>query len=117
MRSGASSGITEKRTSSREAVRRVKIAQERRENITLISGKGIMRDFVRKETDPKFLRVVETEYKLHDALKLLFDLLEEYGPVWYAKEHHDQALYALNLPMTRQPVSASKSYRDLKQAA
>ena len=76
-----------------------------------------MRNFVRKETDPKLLRLLETEYQLHDALKLLFDLLEEYGPVWYQKRHHDQAQYALNLPMTRKPVSGSKSYKDLKQAA
>jgi hypothetical protein len=76
-----------------------------------------MRDFARKETNPEFLRLVETEYKLHGALKLLFELLEEYGPVWYEKKHHDQAQYALNLPLARKPVSASKSYRDLKQAA
>jgi len=76
-----------------------------------------MRDFVRKETDPKFLRLVETEYKLHAALKLLFELLEKYGPIWYEKKHHDQALYALNLPIKRKPVPASKSYRDFKQAA
>jgi hypothetical protein len=76
-----------------------------------------MRDFRRRETDPKLLRLVETEYKLHDALKLLFELLEEYGPVWYEKKHHDQALSALNLPIKRKPVSASKSYRDFKQAA
>lgn len=76
-----------------------------------------MRDFGRRETNPKLLRLVETEYKLHDALKLLFELLEKYGPVWYEKRHHDQALYALNLPVKRKPVPASKSYRDFKQAA
>lgn len=76
-----------------------------------------MRDFVRKETDRKLLRLLETEYQLHDALKLLFELLEEYGPVWYEKKHHDQAQHALNLPMSRKSVSAAKSYRDFKQAA
>jgi len=76
-----------------------------------------MRDFVQKETNPKLLRLVETEHKLHDALKLLFELLEKYGPVWYEKKHHDQALYALNLSVKRKPVSASKGYRDFKQAA
>lgn len=76
-----------------------------------------MRDFGRRETAPKHLRVVGTEYKLHDALKLLFELLEKYGPVWYEKKHHDQALYALNLTEKRKPVPASKSYRDFKQAA
>lgn len=76
-----------------------------------------MRDFGRRETAPKLLRLVETEYKLHDALKLLFELLEKYGPVWYEKKHHDQALYALNLPVRRKPVPASRNYRDFKQAA
>ena len=76
-----------------------------------------MRNTVRQETDPKFPRVAETEYRLHDALKLLFDLLEKYGPVWYEKKHHDQAEYALNLPMMRKPISAARSYRDFKQAA
>jgi hypothetical protein len=76
-----------------------------------------MRDFGRRETDPKVSRLVETEYRLHDALKSLFELLEKYGPVWYEKKHHDQALYALNLPLTRKPAAASKSYRDFKQAA
>ena len=85
--------------------------------LLLTSEKGIMRDFQRSAPTPKLLRLVETEDKLHDALKLLFDLLEKYGPVWYEKKHHDQALYALNLPIKRKPVSASKSYRDFKQAA
>jgi hypothetical protein len=76
-----------------------------------------MRDLVRKETDPEFRRLVENEYKLYCALELLFELLEKYGPVWYEKKHHDQAERALNLPMTRRPLSASKGYRDLKQAA
>jgi hypothetical protein len=76
-----------------------------------------MRNSVRKETNPKFLRLVDTEYRLHDALKLLFELLEKYGPVWYEKKHHDQAEYALNLPIMRKPISASRSYRDFKQAA
>ena len=86
--------------------------------MVLASGKGVMmRNSVRKETSPKFLRLVDTEYRLHDALKLLFELLETYGPVWYEKKHHDQAEYALSLPMTQKPVSATKSYRDFKQAA
>ena len=77
----------------------------------------MMRNSVRQGTDPKALRLVDTEYRLHDALKLLFDLLEKYGPVWYEKKHHDQAEYALNLPMMRKPISAAKSYREFKQAA
>jgi hypothetical protein len=35
--------------------------------------------------------------RLNDALRLLFDLLEEYSPLWYTKEHHDQADEALQL--------------------
>ena len=34
---------------------------------------------------------------LNDALRLLFDLLEEYSPLWYTKEHHDQADVVLQL--------------------
>ena len=30
-----------------------------------------------------------------DALKMLFDLLEEYAPAWFTEEHHRQALSAL----------------------
>ena len=30
-----------------------------------------------------------------DALKMLFDFLEEYAPAWYTEEHHKQALSAL----------------------
>jgi hypothetical protein len=29
------------------------------------------------------------------VLKELFVLLEEYGPVWYTKEHHDRAIAVL----------------------
>jgi hypothetical protein len=33
--------------------------------------------------------------KLQDALKMLFDLLEAYAPMWYTKEHRDKVLEAL----------------------
>lgn len=33
--------------------------------------------------------------KLADALKTLFELLEEYAPSWYTQEHRDQAKAAL----------------------
>jgi hypothetical protein len=39
----------------------------------------------------------ERQKMLNDALRLLFDLLEEYSPLWYTKEHHDQADEALQL--------------------
>lgn len=33
--------------------------------------------------------------QLLEALKTLFDLLEEYAPAWYTEDHHRQALSAL----------------------
>ena len=33
--------------------------------------------------------------KLREALKMLYDLLEEYAPSWYTEEHHDNAEAAL----------------------
>jgi len=33
--------------------------------------------------------------KVQEALKILYDLLEEYAPEWYTKEHHDKAEAAL----------------------
>ena len=33
--------------------------------------------------------------KLREALKILYDLLEEYAPSWYTEEHHDKAEAAL----------------------
>lgn len=35
------------------------------------------------------------EQKLVSALQMLFDLLEEYAPQWYTKEHHEFASEAL----------------------
>ena len=33
--------------------------------------------------------------QLREALKMLYDLLEAYAPVWYTEEHHDKAEDAL----------------------
>jgi hypothetical protein len=33
--------------------------------------------------------------KLREALKMLYDLLEQYAPSWYIEEHHDKAEAAL----------------------
>ena len=33
--------------------------------------------------------------KLREALKTLYDLLEEHAPSWYTEEHHDKAEAAL----------------------
>ena len=43
--------------------------------------------------DTKYLsaRVLQ----LRDALKMLYDLLEAYAPVWYTEEHHNRTEAAL----------------------
>ena len=33
--------------------------------------------------------------QLREALKMLYDLLEDYAPAWYTQEHHDKAEAAL----------------------
>jgi hypothetical protein len=45
--------------------------------------------------DNDIVRLREEQQQLWDALKVLFDLLEEYAPMWYTEEHHRQALSAL----------------------
>jgi hypothetical protein len=35
--------------------------------------------------------------QLRKALKMLYDLLEDYAPAWYTEEHHDRAEAALRL--------------------
>ena len=43
--------------------------------------------------------------KLPEALKMLYDLLEEYAPAWYTEEHHDKAEAALRF--VKNDVSAN----------
>jgi hypothetical protein len=38
---------------------------------------------------------IEDETRLYGALKSLFDLLENYAPIWYTKHYHDKAKTAL----------------------
>jgi hypothetical protein len=45
----------------------------------------------------EILPLQKRQKMLNDALRLLFDLLEDYAPLWYTKEHHDQAAKALQL--------------------
>ena len=33
--------------------------------------------------------------RLQEALKILYDLLEAYAPMWYTEEHHNKAEAAL----------------------
>lgn len=38
------------------------------------------------------VRLRYEQKQLQSALKLLFELLEEYAPSWYKEEHHDIAI-------------------------
>jgi len=49
----------------------------------------------RRSRKADLLPLRENRKKLNEALKMLFGLLEEYGPLWYTKEHHDQAEAAM----------------------
>ena len=53
------------------------------------------KEAARRSRKAEPLRLQNNRKKLQEALKLLFDLLEEYSPLWYTKEHHDQAKAAL----------------------
>jgi hypothetical protein len=61
----------------------------------------MVRDSARRARDPELQKAIETQNRLHDALKLLFQLLEKYSPAWYEKHYHDQAQSALNLPLAK----------------
>jgi hypothetical protein len=52
-------------------------------------------------------RVGQEQKQILDALKMLFDLLEEYAPSWYTEEHHRQALSALE-PSAERRLQAEK---------
>jgi hypothetical protein len=51
--------------------------------------------FPGQEKDGFLRTAIKNEIRLYAALKSLFDLLENYGPVWYTKHHHDKARTAL----------------------
>jgi hypothetical protein len=75
----------------------------------------VLHEFVRRRSAPKAPRVVgtqvvDTEETLYNALQLLYDLLENFGPVWYQKRHHDQARIALSLSARRKAILASESH-------
>ena len=75
------------------------------------------RNVVRRGPDRESSKVVEMERSLHDALKLLFELLEQYGPVWYEKRHHDIAESALRRQSAVERISATRAYKQSKRAA
>lgn len=56
-------------------------------------------------TDPKAKKAFGAETVLQE----LFVLLEDYGPAWYTKRHHDRAIRALR--QTGMSESALKSGR------
>lgn len=75
------------------------------------------RNVVRRGGDHESSKVVKMERSLHDALKVLFELLEEYGPVWYEKQHHDIAESALRRQRTLERIFATRGYKQSKRAA
>ena len=40
-------------------------------------------------------KLINNQEKLVEALRMLFDLLESYAPMWYTEEHHKIASEAL----------------------
>lgn len=45
---------------------------------------------------PNDAKYVSAQFlRLQEALKMLYDLLEAYAPVWYTEEHHEKAEGAL----------------------
>jgi len=63
-----------------------------------------VRDSARRARDRELQKAIETQNRLRDELKLLFELLEKYSPVWYEKHYHDQAESALNLPSAKRKL-------------
>jgi len=63
-----------------------------------------VRDSARRARDRELKKAIETQNRLHAELKLLFELLEKYSPVWYKKHYHDQAKSALNLPLAKRKL-------------
>jgi hypothetical protein len=56
---------------------------------------------------------IEDETRLYGALKSLFELLENYGPVWYTKHYHDKAKTALG----KHERTLKQGHRDSRKAA
>jgi hypothetical protein len=52
--------------------------------------------------------VAQDQKQALDALKMLFDLLEEYAPAWYSEEHQRQALFALEASAERRMQAESR---------
>lgn len=50
---------------------------------------------LRNTLDHELGELTENEAELMAALKMLFELLEEYAPAWYTEEHRNKAVAAL----------------------
>jgi hypothetical protein len=69
--------------------------------------------FPQREGNGRLRNESEDEARLYGALKLLFELLENYGPVWYTLEHHDQAKTAIVM----HGHALKESHREFRKAA
>ena len=70
--------------------------------------------FPKRERDGRLRTALENETRLYGALKSFFDLLENYGPVWYTKHYHDKAKTAL---MMHERTLKKEGHRDSRKAA
>ena len=69
--------------------------------------------FPRKERDARLKTAIKSETRLYAALKSLFDLLENYSPLWYTKHYHDKAKTALVM----HERTLKEGHRDSRKAA
>ena len=64
--------------------------------------------FPKRERNGRLRAAIQDETRLYGALKSLFDLLENYGPVWYTLEHHEQAKTALVMHTSKEGHRGSR---------
>jgi hypothetical protein len=69
--------------------------------------------FPKQGSDGLLRAAIKDETRLYAALKSLFDLLENYGPIWYTKHHHDKAKTALVM----HGRTLKQSHRDSRKRA
>ena len=69
------------------------------------------------------LKVVPTRTKAKKSLSARtvleerFVLLEDYGPVWYTKRHHDRVVRALGETAINRPIASRGREKNLARAA
>ena len=69
--------------------------------------------FPRRKGHGLLRTAIEDETRLYGALKSLFELLENHGPVWYSKHYHDKAKTALE----KHERTFKPGHRDSRKAA